>query len=134
MSTTTKIFSLDLGSSIEALPETDLPFVRHSIAEATGITAGEIDGDILVENMDKLCQGLELHVVSRHTHQFEPHGMSVIYVLEESHLAIHTWPEKGYVHMDLVTCSAEDYGDGNLSRLVEEIFKPGMVRVIRLKY
>lgn len=134
MSTTTKIFSLDLGPAIEAMPETNRPFVRHSVAEATGITAGAIDGDLLVENIDRLCQDLGLHVVSRHTHQFKPHGISAVFILQESHLAIHTWPEKGYIHIDLVTCCPEDYGDDKLAKLIKTIFKPQEVRVIRLKY
>jgi len=49
-------------------------------------------------------------VVQEVTHQFSPHGVSCVLVLSESHLAIHTWPEYGYVAVDLFTC--EEAVDG----------------------
>src|SRR4051794_38836075 len=38
-------------------------------------------------------------------HEFEPFGISAIAILAESHLSIHTWPEHGYLAVDLFTCS-----------------------------
>jgi spermidine synthase len=37
-------------------------------------------------------------------HQFAPHGVSGVALIAESHLAIHTWPEYGYVAADFFTC------------------------------
>lgn len=37
-------------------------------------------------------------------HRFNPHGVSGVVVIAESHLAIHTWPEHGYAAVDLFTC------------------------------
>ena len=37
-------------------------------------------------------------------HRFEPHGVSGVVVIAESHLSIHTWPETGYAAMDFYTC------------------------------
>jgi spermidine synthase len=37
-------------------------------------------------------------------HLFNPHGVSGVVVIAESHLAIHTWPEYGYAAIDLFTC------------------------------
>lgn len=38
-------------------------------------------------------------------YRFEPIGLTLVYILSESHLAIHTWPEHKLLHLDLVTCS-----------------------------
>ena len=35
---------------------------------------------------------------------FEPQGVSVLIAVSESHLSIHTWPEKGYAAVDVFTC------------------------------
>jgi len=43
-------------------------------------------------------------VVSTSFHQFSPHGVSGVVIIEESHLCIHTWPEYGFVAVDLFTC------------------------------
>ena len=40
-------------------------------------------------------------------HHFSPYGVSGVVVIQESHLAIHTWPEYQYAAVDLFTC-----GDG----------------------
>ena len=43
-------------------------------------------------------------------HRFQPHGISGVVVIAESHLAIHTWPEHGYAAVDFFTCGADiDY-------------------------
>ena len=40
---------------------------------------------------------------------FEPYGLTVLVLLAESHLAIHTYPEHGYCAVDIFTC-----GDNSL--------------------
>lgn len=37
-------------------------------------------------------------------HQFEPQGLTGIILLAESHLSIHTWPERGEAAIDVFTC------------------------------
>ena len=43
-------------------------------------------------------------VLGESFHQFNPHGVSGVVVIAESHLFIHTWPEYGYVGIDIFTC------------------------------
>jgi S-adenosylmethionine decarboxylase len=35
---------------------------------------------------------------------FNPQGVSGVVVIAESHLTIHTWPERGYAAVDIFTC------------------------------
>ena len=37
-------------------------------------------------------------------HKFNPHGVSGVVVIAESHFSIHTWPEYGYCALDIFTC------------------------------
>ena len=47
-----------------------------------------------------------LHI---HLHHFEPNGgVSGVAVLAESHISIHTWPERGYAALDIFMCGACD--------------------------
>ncbi len=39
--------------------------------------------------------------------QFEPQGITAFCLLSESHLAVHTWPEKDFVGIDLFTCGTQ---------------------------
>jgi S-adenosylmethionine decarboxylase len=47
----------------------------------------------------------EATVVAEKFHRFSPHGISGVVVIAESHLAIHTWPERMYAAVDVFTCS-----------------------------
>ena len=62
----------------------DLRFIEDSMKEAA-VRAGST----IVDSVFK---------------RFEPHGISGVVVIAESHLAIHTWPEYGYAAVDLFTC------------------------------
>ena len=46
-------------------------------------------------------------VVQSVFHLFNPHGVSGVVVIAESHLAIHTWPEHGYAAVDIFTCGTD---------------------------
>ena len=37
-------------------------------------------------------------------HKFDPQGITFILLLAESHISIHTWPEKGCAAIDIYTC------------------------------
>ncbi len=43
-------------------------------------------------------------VLGESFHQFNPHGVSGVVIIAESHLFIHTWPERGYAAVDIFTC------------------------------
>ncbi|MFQ5912662.1 MAG: adenosylmethionine decarboxylase [Nitrospinota bacterium] len=43
-------------------------------------------------------------IVNSIFHLFNPHGVSGVVVIAESHLAIHTWPEYGFAAADFFTC------------------------------
>lgn len=37
-------------------------------------------------------------------HRFNPQGITLILLLSESHISIHTWPELGCAAIDIYTC------------------------------
>lgn len=78
---------------------------RHILAEFY-----ECDADILndaqrIENyMKRAALECGATIVSSTFQTFNPHGVSGVIVIAESHLAIHTWPEYGYAAVDVFTC------------------------------
>jgi len=46
-----------------------------------------------------------LTAVGENFHQFSPQGVTGMVLLAESHLAIHTWPETGFVSVDVYVCN-----------------------------
>jgi len=42
------------------------------------------------------------------SHQFTPQGVTAVTLLAESHISIHTWPEKEMAVCDIFTCGSSD--------------------------
>ena len=40
-------------------------------------------------------------------YKFEPQGITGVILLAESHIAVHTWPEIGYIAVDVFTCGGK---------------------------
>jgi len=50
----------------------------------------------------EVCGATLLHI---HLHHFTPNGgISGVAVLAESHISVHTWPERGYAAFDIFMC------------------------------
>jgi S-adenosylmethionine decarboxylase len=76
--------------------------------------------------MAELLQISNLTKLSESFNQFAPHGVTGIYLLEESHLSVHTWPENNYVAIDLFSCVSLD----NLATVEQALRKHlGTVRI-----
>lgn len=64
-----------------------------------------------------------LTIVGECFHQFEPAGVTGAVILAESHLTIHTWPENGYVTMDVFVCNYSTDNTAKAHKLYEELQK-----------
>ncbi|RPH93656.1 S-adenosylmethionine decarboxylase proenzyme [candidate division KSB1 bacterium] len=60
-------------------------------------------------------------IVQEAFHVFNPHGVSGVVVIAESHLTIHTWPEYGYAAVDLFTCGDDVNPDSAFEHLKSEL-------------
>ena len=99
----------------------------HVIAEFLGVDPKKISRvKEAREILDKVISKSGLHVISSSFHQFKPYGLSAVYLLRESHLSIHTWPEYEYVALDVFTCGDEGDAIKAFNLLVEE-FKPKII-------
>ena len=41
------------------------------------------------------------------SHKFDPQGVTVVLLLAESHISLHSWPEHDYVGIDVFTCGKQ---------------------------
>ncbi len=84
--------------------------------------------ETVLRNCAIRCGATILH---SHMHHFNPQGVSGVVVLAESHISIHTWPETGYVALDIFMCGSCNPYDSIL--LLKEYFKPSNMQVIENK-
>ena len=68
-------------------------------------------------------------IIQHHFHQFSPHGVSGIILIAESHISVHTWPENGFVAVDIFT-SGEVMKPQVAIDLLEQAFAASRVDVV----
>ena len=60
-------------------------------------------------------------VLGESFHRFNPHGISGVVIIAESHLLVHTWPEYGYAAADIFTCGDSVKPERAAELLVERL-------------
>ena len=63
--------------------------------------------DIFIKNT---LVDAKINLLSKTVHHFDGcnGAFTALYLLAESHLSIHTWPEHGYIALDVFTCGKSD--------------------------
>lgn len=89
---------------------------RQLISELYGCDPRLLDNEpFLRHHVREAARAAGATVLGVHSHRFAPMGISVVAVLSQSHLAIHTWPEHGICSLDLYLC-----GDSLTPRIARE--------------
>lgn len=117
----------------------------HIIADLYNLPENRllISAKALAKRCVLACEAAELTVLGEHFYQFagidarQVGGATGAVVLAESHLAIHTWPERGEATLDIYVCNVTADNTRKAERLYAELLaalKPGdvmMQRVLR---
>jgi S-adenosylmethionine decarboxylase len=78
---------------------------HHYIVEGSGCNPDVISRVEQVEQvLVRAAEVADVQIWSISFHRFRPMGVSGVVVISESHLSVHTWPELGYVALDIFTC------------------------------
>lgn len=131
ISSTTSTYNFDLASlpiytsEIKSNIESQFrPIGYHFVGEMRFT-----EQEILLENekiqkifLDSLLSA-ELTILDVYQHNYHPYGFSAIAILKTSHAAIHTWPEHGYMSIDIFIC--DEFSKGlEVIRLLKSHFNP----------
>lgn len=100
------------------------PIMDHKEAYIWGVTSVDLyNNEALIKNLDKFAKELHLTVIDKKSYNFSPQGLTVLFLLAESHLGVHTWPEHNFLHIDALTCG-KPLSKEELNIVIEKIFKP----------
>ena len=66
-----------------------------------------------------------------HMHAFEPDGLSGVLVLAESHISFHSWPERGFMALDIFMCGQTD--PHKAIPVLKKAFAPETIQLNELK-
>ncbi|HAP37430.1 hypothetical protein A2574_01820 [Candidatus Shapirobacteria bacterium RIFOXYD1_FULL_38_32] len=112
---------------------TNFPFFQHYVAKLIFTKEVEINEKLTDQIANSLIKNLRLNVVKQGKHQFTNNGLTKFWILSQSHLVIHSWPENNALHVDLMTCSPIVI----TSKIIKDclsIFPINDISVTKLKY
>src|SRR5207244_12637760 len=96
----------------------------HLIGDLTGCLCDPqllLDGERFRSKCVEMVEAAGLTTVGVSFHQFEGFGFTGCIVLAESHLAIHTWPERQGLTLDVYVCHYSADNSAKARRLFEQM-------------
>ena len=80
--------------------------MKHILFTLTGCNSSLIDDEDYVRSVPfESCKVAGATWLKTCSHKFDPQGVTGAALLAESHLSIHTWPEKQTAVCDIFSCS-----------------------------
>ncbi|RXT15219.1 adenosylmethionine decarboxylase [Ammoniphilus sp. CFH 90114] len=80
-------------------------FGRHVAIDTWGVDFDLLNNaGLLQHHMVEAAEACGATVLSVQSKQFDPQGATVLVLLSESHISIHTYPERGFAALDCYTC------------------------------
>lgn len=93
-----------------------LAYGRHVLADISDTPAGLLDDLELLESLLVSAASAEgVTVLGTLKHAFQPSGVTILLLLAESHVSLHTYPDQGRAFFDAFTCGV-DYEPANILR------------------
>ena len=78
---------------------------KHCLSEVYGCPFEILnDEKFLSSKIIEAINITKLTLLDISTHKFQPQGVTIVALLSESHISIHTWPENGSAALDIFTC------------------------------
>jgi len=136
MSKTSEIIELPSCPSVESKPDyfvekDGLVFAgTHLIVDLWG-AAGLNDAELIEKTLRRCVDISGATLLHFHIHAFEPNGLSGVAVLAESHISFHTWPDQGYMALDIFMCGNTE--PHKCLPILKSAFVPTSVQVNDLK-
>lgn len=107
------------------------PLGRHIIVDAWECNDSINSVEAIEEALREAVIKSKVTLIKLLVHPFTPHGVSAVALIAESHVAVHTWPEKAYFSLDVFTCG-ERAVPGAVIEVFKERFEPQRFQVIEL--
>ncbi len=109
------------------------PLGNHILLELWGVGSDLLDDAPALEHglVEAASRG-GAHVLEGRFRNFSPHGISGVIILSESHITVHTWPERGYAAVDIFTCGAAAIGE-RVSHQVLDALAPSSHEIRRVQ-
>ncbi len=100
---------------------------HHLILDLFGVDRKLLDDEEeIMRILKEVSEKCGMRIIKGAYHKFTPQGVTAFYILAESHISIHTWPEYGDAAVDVYYCGDKKQVE-KAGELLVEYFKPKRV-------
>lgn len=105
---------------------------KHVLLELEHCDANLLNNESFIEQVLKdAAAKANATIISSFSHKFEPQGVTAAVILSESHITLHSWPERDFASADIFTCG-EHVNPLEAAKLIAESVKSKRVKLILL--
>ena len=109
--------------TFEDRTEDKFPFVDHFTFKIYNVADEIVNSRAQLQKiLGELCKQHKIKVLKTEVTQFKGLGLTFTFVLANSNMNVHTWPEFNCVHIDLITCSPI-YNKAFLTATLSRLFR-----------
>ena len=113
----------------ETEKEERFPFVDHVVVKVFGVSTLLLESKRkMLGLLNEFCRTHRLRVVDTKITEFKGKGFTFVYVLSNSNLTVHTWPEHNALHVDLITCSPI-FDKPSLPKTISDLFNTDSIEI-----
>jgi len=78
--------------------------IKELLVDMYGCEGNLNDEKFLCETLEAAAKKASAKIIKRVVQRFSPTGISIILILAETHMSIHTWPEHNFAALDIFIC------------------------------
>ncbi|KAI9149848.1 hypothetical protein H9P43_010027 [Blastocladiella emersonii ATCC 22665] len=119
----------NLVCDMDAISKSHLPTGKHHMVDLYGVPVENVrfleESKMLTEVASYIAKA-GLTLLDYSAYHFDCGGITAVFLLSESHVSFHSWPEHGFVALDVYTC-----GKGRPEHIVDKfkaLLQPAAVR------
>ncbi|HBE80448.1 MAG TPA: adenosylmethionine decarboxylase [Firmicutes bacterium] len=104
----------------------------HVLADFWGCQFEKLDdAELLMNSLRQAASNARMTILGEKSFKFTPQGFTGLLLLSESHISIHTYPERGYAAIDVYTC-----GGGMTQKAIDflkEVLQPTHIHEMQVR-
>ena len=107
-----------------AAPSTrDGPIAEHAIVDLFEVAPAKLtDRDGACAAIEAALRAGGMRIIDRKSCVFANGGFTAVFLLAESHASVHSYPERGFVALDVMSCAHRPTAE--IVRLIRDYFAP----------
>ncbi len=86
------------------------------------------NNNLLLDTLEKALKKDKFTILGKSDYKFKPQGYTLVILLAESHVAIHTYPEHNSIYFYIYSCRKKDDGQ-KIYQAIKKVLKPKSVDI-----